>query len=91
MLRSVLVRTWTSAVGRTLLRLFEMTILLVPTLVPCGDKTELSVEWEFVPDGLPFEPAYMLVLRSLFSPELPLLLPAPPPGFEQRKHFGSQE
>lgn len=39
--RSVLVRTCTSAVGRALLRLFEMTILLVPTLAPCGE----SVEW----------------------------------------------
>jgi hypothetical protein len=33
----------------------------------------------------------MLVLRSLFIPELPLLLPAPPPGLEQRKHFGNHE
>lgn len=92
LLRSVLDRIWTSAVGRALLRLFEMTILLVPTLVPCGERTELSVEWELVPpDWLPLEPPYRLVLRSFAIPELPLLLLAPPLGFEQRKHFGSQE
>lgn len=91
LLRSVLVRTWTSTVGRALFRLFEMTILLVPTLVPCGDRTELSVECEFGPDGLPFEPAYRLVRRSLPAPELPLLLPVAPVNLEQRRHRGSQE
>lgn len=89
LLRSVLVRIWTSAVGRVLFKLFEMIILLVPTLFPCGDNTELSVECEFVPDGLPLEPAYKLVRRSFAIPELLLLVPAA--GFEQRKHFGSHE
>lgn len=91
LLRSVLVRTWTSAVGRALFRLFAMTILLVPTLVACGDSTELSVECELGPDGLLFEPAYRLVRRSFPAPELPLLLPVPPLNFEQRKHFGNHE
>lgn len=91
LLRSVLVRTWTSAVGRALFRLFAMTILLVPTLVACGDSTELSVECELGPDGLLFEPAYKLVRRSFPAPELPLLLPVAPLNFEQRKHFGNHE
>lgn len=57
LLRSVLDRIWTSAVGRALLRLLEMTILWVPTLAVCCVNTGLSVEWVLLPpDGLPFEP-----------------------------------
>lgn len=85
LLRSVLDRIWTSAVGRALLRL--LTTLLVPTLVPCGVRTELSVECELVPpEGFPLEPPYRLVLLSFAMPELPLVLPELPPGLEQRKH-----
>lgn len=93
LLRSVLDRIWTSAVGRELLRLLEMTILLVPTLVPCGERMEFSVECELDPaNWLLLCPPCMLVRLSFAMPELPLvLLLVPSLGFVQRKHLGNQE
>lgn len=91
LLRSVLERTWTSAVGRTLLRVLEMTTLLVPTLVPCDERAEFSVLCKFGAERLPFDPPYRLVLRSFASPELPVLLPLPVFGFEHFKHLGIHE
>lgn len=53
---------------------------LVPTLVPWGERAELSVLWELGAEGFPLEPAYKLERLSLLFE-----------CFEHLRHLGNHE